>query len=144
LPARFALLVPGSSPNRPLKRWPVDRYAALALALRDDGITPVVVGGRSEAGLAAQISGAIDLTGQTSFGDLADLGRAACLAVGNDTGPMHMLATVGCPSVVVFSHDSDPVLCAPRGASVSILRRPNLNDLPVTEVVAALPLRVAG
>jgi ADP-heptose:LPS heptosyltransferase len=59
--------------------------------------------------------------------------------VGNDTGPMHLIATVGCPSVVLFSNESDPALCAPRGRSVTILRRPNLSSLPVADVAAALP-----
>ncbi|MGE0223623.1 MAG: glycosyltransferase family 9 protein [Acetobacteraceae bacterium] len=144
LPDPFALLVPGSSPNRPLKRWPAGRYAELAMVLRERGITPVVVGSRSESALAAQIGAAVDLTGQTSFGDLADLGRAARLAVGNDTGPMHLIATAGCASVVLFSNDSDPALCAPRGRSVTILRRPDLGDLAVEEVAATLPRLVAA
>ena len=37
------------------------------------------------------------------------------IAIGNDTGPMHLIAAAGCPSVVLFSRDSDPALCAPRG-----------------------------
>ncbi len=139
LPRSFALLVPGSSPGRPAKRWPVDRYAELARMLVKRGITPVVVGGSDESALAAGIGAAIDLTGQTGFGDLAELARLAGLAVGNDTGPMHLIATVGCPSVVLFSNDSDPALCAPRGRSVTILRRPDLSSLPVAEVAAALP-----
>ena len=139
LPRDYALLVPGSSPGRPGKRWPVDRYAALARTLLKRGITPIVVGSRGEGALAAGIDAAIDLTGQTNFGDLAELARGACLSVGNDTGPMHLIAAVGCPSVVLFSHDSDPLLCAPRGPSVTILRRPDLSGLPVEDVVTALP-----
>ena len=82
---------------------------------------------------------AIDLTGQTSPGDLCDLARAARFAIGNDTGPIHLTATVGCPTIVLFSHDSDPALCAPRGAAVTVLRRPSLTDLTLAEVLAALP-----
>ncbi len=139
LPRAIALLVPGSSDHRPLKRWPVPAYAALAETLRARGLTPVVVGSASERPLAQGIPAAIDLTGQTSPGDLCDLARTARLAVGNDTGPIHLTAAIGCPTVVLFSHDSDPALCAPRGAWVSILRRPSLADLTVAEVVAALP-----
>lgn len=139
LPPAIALLVPGSSDHRPLKRWPVPAYAALAEALRARGLTPVVVGSAGERALAQGIPAAIDLTGQTSPGDLCDLARAARLAVGNDTGPIHLTAAIGCPTVVLFSHDSDPALCAPRGAWVSVLRRPSLADLTVAEAVAALP-----
>jgi ADP-heptose:LPS heptosyltransferase len=136
---RFALLAPGSSAHRRGKRWPAGNYRALAQELRQKGILPVIVGGVAEHAVAATIPEALDLTGQTSFGDLADLGRAACFAVGNDTGPMHLLAAVGSRSVVLFSNESDPELCAPRGAEVTILRRPELSSLSVREVRAALP-----
>jgi ADP-heptose:LPS heptosyltransferase len=144
LPRGFVVLVPGSAPHRPVKRWPAERYQALAQALRARGLTPVVVGSAAEGAIARGIPAAIDLTGQTSFGDLADLGRAARFAVGNDTGPMHFLATAGCPSVVLFSHDSDPALCAPRGPDVRVLRRPDLASLEVAAVLAELPYPVAA
>jgi ADP-heptose:LPS heptosyltransferase len=144
LPRDFVVLVPGSAPHRPVKRWPVERYQALAQALRTQGLTPVVVGSAAEAPIARAIPSALNLTGQTSFGDLADLGRAARFAVGNDTGPMHLLATAGCPSVVLFSHDSDPALCAPRGPDVRVLRRSSLAGLDLADVLAALPHLVAA
>lgn len=139
LPQHFAILVPGSSPTRLAKRWPAIRYAALAELLAQRGIGSVVVGSAQEAGLAAQIPKAIDLTGQTGFGDLADLARAARFAVGNDTGPMHLIATAGCPTVTLFSRDSNPDLCAPAGPWTRVLRRPDLADLSVEDVLAALP-----
>ncbi|MGH6618562.1 MAG: glycosyltransferase family 9 protein, partial [Alphaproteobacteria bacterium] len=61
--------------------------------------------------------------------------------VGNDTGPMHIAAAVGCPSLVLFSAESDPALCGQRGPAVAYLRRPVLADLAVAEVEAALRLR---
>jgi ADP-heptose:LPS heptosyltransferase len=143
LPRRFALLVPGSSAHRPVKRWPAEHYRSLAAALAERGLTPVVLGTAGEAALAAIIgrgTGAIDLTGQTSFGDLADLARAATLAVGNDTGPTHLITVAGCPTVVLFSHDSDPALCAPVGPSVRVLRHHDLATLAPETVRDALPL----
>jgi len=64
--------------------------------------------------------------------------------VGNDTGPMHLLAAAGCPAVVLFSRASDPALCAPRGPCVRVLRRPDLADLDVTAVLDVLPRRVTA
>ncbi len=139
LPAVFALLVPGSSPDRLAKRWPARCYQALAETLAKRGIASIVLGAAAEAGLAAEIPAAIDLIGQTSFGDLADLARAARFAVGNDTGPMHLIATAGCPSITLFSSDSNPAQCAPRGRWARILQRPNLADLPVDAVLESLP-----
>ena len=139
LPPAFALLVPGSSPSRPAKRWPAARYQSLARHLTGKRIAPVVVGGASERDLAAEIPSAIDLTGQTGFGDLADLARAARFAVGNDTGPMHLIATAGCAAITLFSADSNPSQCAPSGRWTRILQRPDLADLAVETVLKSLP-----
>jgi ADP-heptose:LPS heptosyltransferase len=132
LPARFAVLVPGGAPHRPQKRWPVERY----------GIAPVVLGGHAERELGAAIrercSGALDLTGATTLEDVVAIGRSALWAIGNDTGPMHLLAGAGAASTVLYSAASDPARTAPRGARVMILRRANLADLPTCEVAATL------
>ena len=71
----------------------------------------------------------------------ATLARMAAGAVGNDTGPMHVIAAAGCPAVVLFSAKSDPALVKPRGPAVTTLRRDDLADLPLDEVVAALIMR---
>jgi ADP-heptose:LPS heptosyltransferase len=139
LPPDFALLVPGSSPDRLAKRWPVTLYHALAQRLADRGIAAVIVGGGAEKGLGAGIPNGIDLIGQTSFGDLCDLARAARFAVGNDTGPMHLAAVSECPSITLFSNASNPSQCAPTGPWTRILLRPDLADLPVEAVLKELP-----
>lgn len=142
LPPPYALLVPGAAPHRPAKRWPAERFGALAALLAERGVHPVVAGTAAEAPLAAAILAACpaaeDLTGRTSLFDLAGLAARASLAVGNDTGPMHLAAAVGCPCVVLFSADSDPALTAPRGR-VRVLRADRLADLPPARVAAALP-----
>ena len=141
LPQPFALLIPGSSPTRPLKRWPIGNYASVAAELSRRGITPVVIGSQSERDLGAQlvasVPGVRDLTGQTSLGDVADLARAAVGAIGNDTGPSHLIAAANCRTVVIFSHDSDPALCSPGGTDVRVVRHPDLTKLPPGDVLAA-------
>jgi ADP-heptose:LPS heptosyltransferase len=108
----------------------------------------VVVGLAEERDLATQIVAKCpetrDLTGKTSLLELFALARGAVCAVGNDSGPMHMAAAAGVPSVVLFSVESDPALCAPRGAKVTVLRRAELSGLSAGEVVAALRLRGAA
>jgi len=137
----YAMLVPGAAPHRPAKRWPAERFGALARLLQARGLRPVVVGAAGDGPLAATIVArcpeALDLTGRTSLPDLAGLAAHAALAVGNDTGPMHLAATMGCRCVALFSAESDPALTAPAGALV--LREPDLADLAVARVAAALP-----
>lgn len=144
LPGDFALLVPGGAPHRPAKRWPADRYADLAGYLAGRDVAPVVIGGKEEAGLAAaireKVPATVDLTGKTTLADIAALARQAKAAVGNDTGPIHLIAAAGCPTLVLFSHDSDPALCGQRGPRVDILRVPDLAELGIDEVARRLPL----
>ncbi|MFC3230443.1 glycosyltransferase family 9 protein [Marinibaculum pumilum] len=132
------LLVPGGAAHRPGKRWPAASYAKLARLLAADGLRPVVLGSVAEQKLAHEICAdcpaALDLSGQTDLGDIVGLAQAARGAVGNDTGPMHLIAAAGCPSVVLFSAESDPSLCAPRGRKVTVLGRPALSSLEVAEV----------
>jgi ADP-heptose:LPS heptosyltransferase len=146
LAAPWALLAPGGAPHRPAKRWPAVRFGALAAALLGQGITPAVLGhGEDEAALAATIlakaPGAVSLVGRTSFGDIAELARGAVLAVGNDTGPMHIAVAAGAPAVVLFSADSNPDLSAPRpiraDQPVRILREADLGDLEAEQVTRA-------
>ena len=138
LPARFWLLVPGASPGRPAKRWPAERFGALAAGL---GVPAVVIGGPVEAPLAATIlaaaPGAVDLTGRTGFADIAALARRASFCIGNDTGPTHLVAACGCPTLALFGEDSDPALCAPRGRRAAFLRHLPLAALDPAEVAAA-------
>ena len=139
LPERFALLVPGASPGRPGKRWPLAQFAALAAGL---DLPCVVIGGKAEAALGAAIGAAapntIDLIGRTGFAEIGALARRAAFCVGNDTGPTHMAAACFCPTLALFGDDSDPALCAPRGARAAVLRHQPLTHLPVAHVRAAL------
>lgn len=143
LPQKFALLVPGGAPHRPAKRWPAAAFAKLAQHLLAHGILPVLIGRAAERAeidaIMAAVPAARSLCDQTSIADLATLGRAARLAVGNDTGPMHIIAASGCPSVVLYSAESDPRKISPRGGHVRILQKPSLQDLSAAEVIAALP-----
>ena len=145
LPAEFILLVPGGSAGRPEKRWPTAYYIDLSKKLSAKGRVPVLIGTGEEAKRNAEIADAcpqaIDLTSKTSLPDIAALARAAAGAIGNDNGPMHLIAATGCPSLVVYSSASDPALCAQRGPAVTILRRDNLTDLNPGEVEAAIRLR---
>jgi len=141
----FVLLAPGGAVHRPAKHWGADSYGALAQHLVEKGLTPVLLGGRGDGQVMAAIAAACpeirNLCGETELEDIAALARGARGAVGNDTGPMHVIAACGCPSLVLFSGDSDPALCAPRGVDVDILRRDPLTGLGVEEVVSSLRLR---
>lgn len=148
LPRRYALLVPGSSPHRAIKRWPAERYGALAQALHARGVTPLLIGGKAEAAEMATITAACpqarDLSDRTSLEDLATLARGAALAVGNDTGPMHLIAAAGAPSLMLLCRETDALLSGPIGRRTAVLQRDFLVDLEVAPVVAAAQHLIAA
>lgn len=134
----YALLVPGGAAHRPAKRWPESRYVELANHLLAQGLTPVLLGAGAELGILQVIEheapGTLNLGGKTDFLDIATLAQDASVAIGNDTGPMHLLAATDCPCVVLYSHDSNPALCAQRGKAVKIIRQESLQTLSEAEV----------
>lgn len=138
LPPRYAVLVPGAAPHRPEKRFPAEKFREVAQALR---LPVVVVGTASEQALAQTIGGH-NFAGKTNFFQLASVFRGASLAIGNDTGPMHLAAALGVPCISLFSAASVPARTAPRypdGGWPIILRAPTLQALPVAQILAALP-----
>jgi ADP-heptose:LPS heptosyltransferase len=100
---------PGS--NAPARRWPVDRFAALAAAVAARGARVVLMGGPAEASLTARVAraapAAIDLGGRTDLTDLAAVLSVCDLVITNDTGPMHLAGAVGTPTVSLWG-PSDP------------------------------------
>ena len=140
--APYGLLVPGAAPHRPAKRWPAEYFGEVARAWADRGLLPVILGTAGEKPLADAIRAvapsALDMTGATSLNDIVTLALGARAAAGNDTGPMHLVSLAGTPSVALFGSDSDPALCAPRGASVSVLQAPEISAITPEAVNAAL------
>lgn len=134
----YALIVPGCAPTRPEKRWPATHYAQLCHDLTALNIQPVLLGTNDEAeilnSIAVQCPSALNLLGKTSLYDIAPLARDAKFAVGNDTGPMHIIGPTGCPSLVLFSGSSDPNKHAPLGENIKTIQKDNIVDISVSEV----------
>jgi len=102
---RYALLNPGAAwPN---KRWPPERLAAVATAVRlRHGLASVVLWGPGERALGEEVvgraGGAAILSPKTSIADLVALARGAAVMVSGDTGPTHIAAAVGTPLVGLY------------------------------------------
>jgi heptosyltransferase II len=100
------------------KRWPVERFARLGnhLARRHQAMV-VVVGAEGERPLAVDVNGMMstptaNLAGQLSLSELGALCEVADLYIGNDSGPTHIAAASGCPTLAIFG-PSDPAVSAP-------------------------------
>ena len=109
---------PGAS--APARQWPVDRFAAVAAALADDGHDIVITGSAAEFGLAhavartaglprtAVVSGLLDISALTAL--ISDSRLVIC----GDTGLAHLAAATGTASVVLFG-PTPPARWGPRG-----------------------------
>lgn len=103
--AHYALVNPGAAwPN---KRWPADRFGAIAKQLRDEyQMLPVVLWGPGERGLAESVvaaSGGVALVApETQLPDLVALARGASFMISGDTGPLHIGCASGVPTVSLF------------------------------------------
>ncbi|MGC5019597.1 glycosyltransferase family 9 protein [Micromonospora sp. DT47] len=157
MPAGGTVVHPGT--KIPEKRWPVERFAALARELTGRGHRVVVTGSADERELAGRVAagaglpGTAVLAGGTDLGELAALVSGARLVVSGDTGVGHLATGYGVPSVLLFgpvppSRWGPPadrprhrVLWAGdryRPASSRIGTHPTLAALSVDEVLAAV------
>jgi len=140
LPARYAVLIAGCSPQHPHKRWPAASFAALAQKLAGQGIASVAVGTKADAGAISAIRSLApevkDLSGKTSLGQLAALARGAEIVIGNDTGPTHLAAAVGAKTIALMSDKVDPHWSAPKGLRTRWLQGTPLETLGVEDVLA--------
>ncbi len=117
-PSTFVCVHPGARWSS--RRWPLERFVAVAARLAESGLRIVVTGSADErmlartlvADLAQRGVKAVDVAGHTSLGALAALVRDAALLVSNDTGISHVAAAMRAPSVVVAS-GSDVARWAP-------------------------------
>ncbi len=142
LPEPYALLIPGGAPHRHDKRWTVEGFSQVATQMLTRGVTPVLIGTQADADMTNAIEknvpACINLTGKTGFGDLVSLAGKARLALGNDTGPMHLLAVAECRTIVLFGSASDPKRCAPRGRDIQIVQVADLQSLTADTVLPLL------
>jgi heptosyltransferase-2 len=110
-------LFPGS--NAPARRWPAERFGAVARALSGNGLRVVVMGAPAERAITRRVCeaapAAVDAGGATDLPGLAALLSVCQLVVTNDTGPMHLAGAVGTPTVTLWG-PSDPAEVCPVGA----------------------------
>ncbi|OII61375.1 glycosyl transferase [Streptomyces sp. CC53] len=90
------------------RRWPPERYAAVAAEVRRRGWRVVVTGGPGEDALVARVAGAAGLgpgdvlAGGLPYGRLAALCAGAAAVVSGDTGIAHLAVAYGAPTVTLF------------------------------------------
>ena len=140
------------------KRWPMERFAVFASRMiREREAQVILLGSEQDRPLVQEIFGVMtatvpNLAGRLSLGELGALCEIADLYVGNDAGPTHVAAAVGCPTLAIFG-PSDPAVSGPLPISseVTILRPETVpkpfswaNGPTVDEAIAAAARLLAG
>jgi ADP-heptose:LPS heptosyltransferase len=118
----------------PEKTWAAEHFLAVAAYLAQSGLAPVFIGaGDDDLAPFRQYR-----TLQSSLSDIKRLLASAALFVGNDSGPAHMAAAFGVPSVVIFG-PSDPAIWGPwRTASEVVTAPGGIADVTSAQVLGAL------
>lgn len=125
--APYAVLLPGASCSS--RRYPAERFAAVAGLLADTGLGVLVAGPERERPLVEAVAGAaghpavLPLVGGLDVPALAALLAGAAVAVTNNSGGMHLADAVRTPLVATFAGTELEEQYAPRSTDAVLLRR---------------------
>jgi heptosyltransferase III len=119
----------------PDKTWPADRFLRVAHSLEASGTEVIIIG--STADDLSPFRAFHTLSG-APLSHIKSVMASAVVFVGNDSGPAHMAAAFGVPSVVLFGA-SDPDVWGPWRTRCGVLTAPgNISDIRTEEVIQAL------
>ena len=124
--APLVLLCPGSINSR-AKRWPAERYAAVADNFAATGASVALIGSPAEMEVSNEVSlhtinKPAVLTGKTSVAEATAIISVADVLITNDTGPAHIGSAVGTPTLVIFG-PTNPLTTRPFAPNAEIIRQ---------------------
>lgn len=127
----YVVIAPGAEYG-PAKQWPLRHYAAVAAKLHDLGWRVVVAGLEKDRDLGDKILAGVksprgvtssgNLCGKTDLVSLTALLAGARLVISNDSGAMHLAASLGRPQVALFG-STNPVWTAPLNPRARVITR---------------------
>ena len=137
------------------RRWPQPSFGELARRLaREDRLRVVLVGSAGERAYTQRVveaardlglEDALNLAGDLSTAELSSLLSRCAVFVSNDSGPMHLAAALGTPTVGLFGPET-PLMYGPLGSRVRALYRPpicspciNVHDNKVASCIWGFP-----
>lgn len=136
LPAKRVVLHPGGLSSR---RWKVEHYRHLVQRLMQEGFAVTLTGSRAEgdyfhgdASAAGRLGGAgvLDLMGQLTVRQLMAVIAASQTVVSGSTGPAHMAAALGVPTVSLFDPRKNQLPTRWRPLGTGVVLRPDVPTCP--------------
>jgi ADP-heptose:LPS heptosyltransferase/GT2 family glycosyltransferase len=128
LARRLVCMHPGV--GNPVRQWPPAAFAGLIDLLAAEGLNVVLVGGGDEQAVAQDVMSrvtarehVVSLVGTLKLGALGSVMQACAIFVGNNSGPKHLAASLGVPSLGIHSSVVDAAEWAPLGLGAMALQR---------------------
>ncbi|KPK42638.1 MAG: hypothetical protein AMJ78_01835 [Omnitrophica WOR_2 bacterium SM23_29] len=137
--------------SNPDKMWPSDRFAQISDDLINEfGVRVILIGGKEEARVTNEVktkmkNSVLDLTGALSIKGLGLILKRCLFLISNDTGPVHISAAVGTPTVVLFGEErpgGSSKRWGPYGEGHSVISKPKVRDITIEEVYEVARKRV--
>ncbi len=137
---KLIALCPGSINSR-AKRWPAESFAALADLLIDRHAQVLLIGSPEELDVSLEVARSMRhepliLTGKTNLSQAIEVLDTVDLLITNDTGPAHIAAALGRPTLVIFG-PTNPLTTRPFSSNSEIVQQPPecapcmLRDCPI-------------
>lgn len=136
--------------SNPLKQWPLTRYQAVIRVIAQQ--RPVVIlGGAETRPRVAQVlptdqPRVANLVGRLTLRQLAATLQRAAALLSNDSGPVHLAAALGTPTVVLFGTPdaaTGPRRWGPWGGSHTVIWKASMEAIGIDEVIAAVEQTLA-
>jgi lipopolysaccharide heptosyltransferase II len=148
----FVVLNPNAGELSLERRWPAANFIELARRWIERERWPVVlIGSASERaytqGICDRVASprCVNLAGELGTGELVALFARSSIVVSNDSGPMHLAAAIGAPTLGLFGPET-PVMYGPLGLRARALYRPpacspciNVHDNKVSSCIYGEP-----
>jgi hypothetical protein len=129
------------------KRWPVARWVELVAMIRSHGIEARLLAGEVERERLAvtELAAFASLGGRfiDSLSEFAAEVAAARLFIGADTGPTHLAAQLGVPTLALFG-PTDPAIWAPVGPAVRVLAPESQRKMEWLSVITVATIAICA
>lgn len=136
----IVVICPGSINSR-AKRWPAESFAKVADQLLLENKQVVIIGSKDEVDVCSDVVNRmklnpVNLTGKTSIDQITGILTQGDVLITNDTGPAHIAAALGRPTLVIFG-PTNPLTTRPLSGQAEVLRHPPecapcmLRDCPI-------------
>ena len=138
----FFLINPGCSKKNFKKKWPAVNYAKICTYLSSKNILPIIIGAKDDKDEIEEIlsleKNVLNLFNKSPLSIIFQLSQKAIGAISNDTGPAHLIAASGCPIHLILSDFSNIKTVIPQGTNVSFIRKKDIKNILVEEVIEDL------